>query len=223
MPGSEILTDLWPKFPFRAGQSPSENYLEFCSENYLFGQNSTTGMQKRLFLAVSLPEDIKKRLFRFVEKEYARLPIRRVRRENLHLTINFLGYVPDEDIPDICEVFQDIAGSIDSFEIEFEKTEIGPNKENPKMIWAAGKTCQKLAELKFRLDKALRIRGREREEFRPHITLGRIKRSEWKKVSPSDMERKFFFSIPVNSVELFESKFEKGKRVYYVLDSFSLK
>ena len=48
-------------------------------------------MQKRLFVAISLPEDIKKRLFRFVEKEYKNLPVKWVRQENFHLTLNFLG------------------------------------------------------------------------------------------------------------------------------------
>lgn len=181
-------------------------------------------MQKRLFVAVSLPEDIKKRLFRLVEKEYGNFPVKWGRKENFHLTLNFVGYVPEENIPGICDSIRQAAGKVKIFELEFEKTEIGPSAEISKMIWATGKICKDLPELKFELDKALGFHVREKKEFRPHITLGRIKRDQWKKISPAPkIERDFFFSVPVSSIELCESKFEKGKRVYYVLESFPLR
>ena len=88
----------------------------------------------------------------------------------------------------------------------------------------AGEKSEELSELKYQLDKALGFFVREKKEFRPHITLGRIRKEEWKKISPEpDIERDFVFSVPVSSIELFESKFEKGKRVYYILESFPLK
>lgn len=181
-------------------------------------------MQKRLFVAINLPEDVKKRLFRIVEKEYGTLSVKWVRRENFHLTLNFLGYVPEENIPEICEEIRKAAGNSQSFELEFCKIEIGPDKERKKMIWASGEKCEELTELKYRLDKALGFHAREKREFRPHITLGRIERKKWDKISPEpEVEKNFVFSVPASSIELFESKFEKGKRVYYILESFSLK
>lgn len=181
-------------------------------------------MQKRLFLAISLPEDVKKRLFRFVEKEYRNLPVKWVQRENLHITLIFLGYTPEEKIPEICEAIGEKLAGVSSFELEFQNFQVGPNKEAKKMIWAAGEKSGELAELKYRLDKALGAYIPEKKEFRPHITLGRIIKREWGKISPEpEVEKKFTFSVPVGSVELFESKFEKGKRVYYVLESFSLR
>lgn len=187
------------------------------------GQNSTTGMQKRLFVAISLLEDVKKRLFRFVEKEYGDLPVRWVRWENFHLTLNFLGYVPDENISDICEAIRNAVQNLQSFELEFVKIEPGPNSETKKMIWAAGKKSEELSNLKYQLDKVLGFHAREKREFRPHITLGRIRKEKWRKILPEpEVEKDFKFSVPVSSIELYESKFEKGKRVYYILESFLL-
>jgi len=196
---------------------------------------------------MNLPEDIKKRLFRFVEKEYQDLPVRWVRKENFHLTLNFLGYVAGENIPELCESIRKVAKNIQSFELEFQKIEAGPDNRVKKMIWATGEKSEELAELKYQLDKALGFLAREKREFRPHITLGRIKREQWRKIFPRatehrshqatgqvdrsgtgdkpelDVSRDFKFSVPVSLVELYESKFEKGKRVYYVLESFSLR
>ncbi len=180
-------------------------------------------MQKRVFSAISLPEDIKKRLFRFVEKEYGGLPVRWVRWENFHLTLNFLGYVSDENISDVCGVIRSAVQDFQSFELEFVKTELGPNSEMKKMIWASGEKSEELSSLKYQLDKALGFHVREKREFRPHITLGRIRKEKWRKILPEPkVEKDFKFSIPVSSVELYESKFEKGKRIYYILESFLL-
>ena len=180
-------------------------------------------MQKRLFVAVSLPKDIKKRLFRFVEKEYGNFPVKWARFENFHLTMNFLGYIPEENIPEICVSVREKIEKIQSFELEFEEIETGPKTDVQKMIWATGKIHFELTELKSQLDKALGQHVRGKRGFRPHITLGRIERKKWEKMIPKpDVRRKFVFAVPVTSVELYESRFEKGKRVYYILESFQL-
>ncbi|OGI27823.1 MAG: 2'-5' RNA ligase [Candidatus Moranbacteria bacterium RIFOXYB1_FULL_43_19] len=181
-------------------------------------------MQKRLFVAISLPEDIKKRLFRFVEKEYRNLPVKWVRKENFHITLNFLGYILDENVLDICHSIEALAQNFQSFDLKFLGAELGPNSKAKKMIWIRGEKNKELSEFKYQLDKALGFFTREKKDFRPHITLGRIQKKEWKIISPPlKIEKNFEFSAPVSSIELFESKFEKGKRVYYVLESFSLR
>ena len=181
-------------------------------------------MQKRLFVAVTLPEDVKKRLFRIVEKEYMNLPVRWVRKENFHLTLNFLGYIPEEDIPEVCESVRVAVKNAQPFELEFRKIEVGPGGKIKKMVWATGEKSDELSELKHQMDKLLGFHARDKREYRPHITLGRIKRETWRKISPEpDIGKDFVFSVPVSSVELYESKFEKGKRIYYILESFELK
>ena len=204
-------------------------------------------MQKRIFLAISLPDDVKKRLFRIVEKEYKDLPVKWAKFENFHLTLNFLGYVCEENIPETCQSVLTAVQNFPSFEIDFQKIDTGPTREMKKMIWAIGEKNDELSELKYRLDQALDFLVREKREFRPHITLGRIRKAEWKRIFPRttegydrlsvgrggksvvrgkpepEIEREFRFSVPVSSIELYESRFEKGRRVYYVLESFSLK
>ncbi len=181
-------------------------------------------MQKRIFSAISLPEDVKKRLFRFVEKEYKDLPVKWVRQDNLHVTLNFLGYVSDENIPDVCRAVSKALENIRSFELEFVKSEAVPGHSAKKMIWASGTENEELTKLKHNLDRALGFYAKEKRGFRPHVTLGRIRKEKWKKISPEpDAGRELSFTVPVGSVELYESRFEKGKRVYCALESFPLK
>jgi len=180
-------------------------------------------MQKRIFLGISLPEDIKKRLFRFVEKEYKDLPVKWVRQENFHLTLNFLGYTQEEKIPEICEKIRQATENSKVCDIEFLRVETGPSKKIKRLIWLTGEKNSDLAELKNNLDRSLGTLLRERKDFVSHITLGRLKKREWENMEEEPaIEKKFQFSVPVSSVELFESKFEKGKRIYYVLESFPL-
>lgn len=193
-------------------------FAEICHDCY------NISMQKRLFVAINLPEDIKKRLFRFAEKECKNLPVKRVRPENCHVTLNFLGYVLDENILNVCRSVQDVTENYPSFELQFSGLELGPGGETKKFIWATGEKSEELSELKYRLDRTLGFLAKEKKGFTPHITLGRIKKGEWKKISPEPvLERSMKFSVPVSSVELFESRFEKGKRAYYILESFPLK
>jgi RNA 2',3'-cyclic 3'-phosphodiesterase len=181
-------------------------------------------MQKRLFIGISVPDDIKKRIFRLIGKEYENFPVKWVNQPNFHLTLNFLGYVQEEKITEICEVVQSVAGDIPSFELNFCETNFGPSPKIRKMIWAIGAENKDLENLKYGLDRMLGFIVREKKKFLPHINLGRIRKSDWQKLSPEpDIGRSFNFSFTVCSVDLIESRFEKGKRVYYIMERFLLK
>ncbi|MFA5925348.1 MAG: RNA 2',3'-cyclic phosphodiesterase [Parcubacteria group bacterium] len=180
-------------------------------------------MQKRLFLGISVPENVKKRLFRLVENKFQSLPVKWARPENMHITLSFLGHIQEENIPAICDSIRESLGNIGVFELDFEKIEYGPGQDSKRMIWATGKRSEELEELKFRLESALGDLRKEKKKFTPHITLGRIRRGEWLRLEKEpDIFEEYKFNVPVSSVELLESKSEKGKRVYYTLESFPL-
>lgn len=181
-------------------------------------------MQKRLFIGISIPKNLKKRIFQLVDKEYKDLPVKWVQPNNFHLTLNFLGYVRDENIPKVCQAIEKAAGNTEFFEIDFRRIDFGPNAITKKMIWVTGEKSENLENLKFKLDMALGFFVREKKKFIPHITLGRIRSGMWSRLEREPpVERDFSFSLDVSSLELLESRFEKGKRIYYVLESFSLK
>ena len=188
-------------------------------------------MRHRVFIAINFPEKIKEGLERFQFK-FSELPARWVKKENLHITLAFLGYVKDEDLPKIIEITKDVASKHNSFLIKIVKIAYGPPKVSPpRMVWAIGEKNESLWKLQEDLKNALmEIKIPQLEEegrsFVPHITLARIRKWEFKKIEPEErpeIDEDIDFSFEVNSIEVMESHLKRGGAEYSVLESAPLK
>jgi len=92
-------------------------------------------MRKRIFIAINLPEEIKKKLSEYQSK-LPDLPIRWVKKDNLHITLVFLGYLNDEEILEVCKITEEAASQNSSFFINLKKICYGPPKKMPpRMVW----------------------------------------------------------------------------------------
>ncbi len=180
-------------------------------------------MQRRIFIGISLPDDVKKRLNQRILK-WEELPVKWSLPDNLHVTLSFLGFVDDESLADICLTVQEAAQNFESFDIDFEGIGLGPNPEDPKMIWLFGEANEELRKMQTEIEKSLNIFVSEKKEFKPHITLGKIDKAKWKVLAERPkIEEKLRIFIPVESVDVFESKIEKGRTRFTVLESCELK
>lgn len=147
----------------------------------------------------------------------------------------FIGSASDEEIINICDNIKQAARSFEPFDLEFNRIAFSPNQ---KMIWATGKKSRELANLKSAIEKQLMDlresekqssfspflnKGGEEKGINPHITLGRIYASEWKKLENLPIiNEKISFFIPVVSIEIVESKLAKEGSEYSVLESAEL-
>ena len=178
----------------------------------------------RVFVAIRLPEKIKKELLGYKDK-WPNLPARWVNENNIHITLNFLGYVFNEDLMDIIKSVEDAVSKNYCFNVKLNKICFGPEKKNPpRMIWAKGEKSDELTSLKNDLDKALN--NYENRGFSPHITLARIKAWDWRKMDPEDIPQvaeDIDLSFEVNSIEVMESVLKRGGAEYTILQSFNLK
>jgi 2'-5' RNA ligase len=133
----------------------------------------------RCFVAIELPEEVHKRLDELQEKlnRFGR----RVRWGNpyqIHLTMKFLGEVPDEQVPDICETAKTIANAHASFELKVEGIGSFPPRGSVRVIWAGLKEIpQELVDCHKDCEEEFARLGFDKENraFRPHLTLGRVK------------------------------------------------
>jgi 2'-5' RNA ligase len=186
-------------------------------------------MRRRIFIAINLPEKIKEELASFKEK-YPELPARWVKPENLHITLAFLGYVKDEDIPKIIEIVKNVASKHSPFLIRIVKIAYAPPKISPpRMVWAIGEKNENLWKLQENLKNALmEMKISQLEEgrgFIPHITLARIRKWEFKQMEPEErpeVDEDVNFSFEVKSIEIMESHLKRGGAEYTVLESFPL-
>jgi 2'-5' RNA ligase len=144
----------------------------------------------RLFIAIDLDEAAREA----IAVEQARLkkaigdrsPLKWVRDEQMHLTLVFLGEVPEDRAP---RLIQTVEEPIDqpAFDASFEGVGMFPPHGAPRVLWigvAAG--AQKMIALQRELAGRMRQLGIALEDrpFHPHLTLAR-----WRESGSADRRR----------------------------------
>ena len=187
-------------------------------------------MNHRIFIAINLPEKVKKKLASFQAK-YFSLPARWTKKENLHITLIFIGSVKTEEIPNISESVKRVVQKHSSCLIHLNKICYGPpNKMPPRMIWAVGKKSKEINELYKELNNTLfnfNLKNSKLDDrtYFSHITLAKIRKWEFKRIEPEErpqIEEAFSLSFKVNSIEIMESRLKKTGPEYTILESVPL-
>jgi 2'-5' RNA ligase len=125
----------------------------------------------RLFCALPLPIGLCDRLIALGGS----LPgARWVPEENLHLTLRFIGEVPEPSFDDIAVALSGIA--VPAFDLTVMGVGHFERAHSPTMLWAGLQPNAQLTQLHDRIESALRRIGLEAEDhkFHPHITLARL-------------------------------------------------
>lgn len=135
----------------------------------------------RVFIALELPSDIKEAAVA-IQRELMKseAPVGWVRAEGMHLTLKFLGEVLSSRLPEIEKALGQAAEGTGSLKIAVCGIDVFPSPKNPRVIWLGIQPeNDRLFRLQERIDRILASLGflREKREFRPHLTLGRVKSS----------------------------------------------
>lgn len=137
------------------------------------------GAALRAFVAIDLPAPIKEALGR-LQAELALSPeiIRWVRPENLHLTLQFLGEVPEARVVAVGAALEGVAHRADPFVVSLARLGAFPSLGTPRVVWVGVERGVERVEVLARaVGRALRPLGFKPEDrpFRPHLTLGRVR------------------------------------------------
>lgn len=178
---------------------------------------------RRIFIAINLPEEIKKKLSDCQERWW-NLPLRLTKPANLHLTVVFIGYVNDQEMFEICQMTRGVAKNYSPFILNFNRICLGPAKRPPRLIWLEGEKNQNLIDLKNQLEENLfglvkKIKIEKRDSL-SHITLARIRQREWQGLQdkPARIDEKISLSFPVESIEVMESELKRDGAEYTILE-----
>ena len=120
----------------------------------------------RLFVAIPLPPDLAARAFEILPPSLPAL--RRVKAENLHLTLAFLGQTPDERLGDV---------TVASFKLSFDRAGRFPERGRPRVVWLGiADGAESVTELGEGVYAGLRSRGLRFDDrpLAPHLTLARV-------------------------------------------------
>jgi RNA 2',3'-cyclic 3'-phosphodiesterase len=123
----------------------------------------------RLFIAIELPEAVVGELKR-LQAELDLFGLRPVKE--FHLTLKFLGDVPDSKIDKIKEILSVIR--FKPFEAELSEIGVFPEPDYIRVIWA-GINSDAIFSLQKDIDIGLEKMGFGRDnKFKPHLTLERV-------------------------------------------------
>jgi 2'-5' RNA ligase len=133
----------------------------------------------RLFISVELPDQVKKQIADLVtELKQVGAEIKWAEPENLHITLLFLGEVADSRRDNLITLSAKAVSGQTSFRANFSGLGTFPEGSNPRVVWVG--TAAGGAELKVLADSLAETLSRAGfpgadKEFKPHITIGRIK------------------------------------------------
>lgn len=129
-------------------------------------------MSHRLFIAVDLPDAVRRRLARIVAD--APRGVRAVRPEQIHLTLHFLGDMDDAGMVSLATAL----GRVDqpSFPIDLVGLGVFPPRGRPAVLWAGVAESDPLRSLHGTVAGILRDCGfiPESRPWSPHVTLARL-------------------------------------------------
>ncbi len=137
----------------------------------------------RTFLAVDIPDALRDQLAGVCEaidpRDRKACKVTWVAPRNLHVTMQFLGEVSDDQAANVCQAAAEVAGRFAPIPLEVpEVVAVPPAGRRLRMFWAqVADPTGRLAELQRRAGEALAELGfaPESREYRPHVTLGRVK------------------------------------------------
>ena len=169
------------------------------------GMNET----KRLFIGLPLPEEVKKEIFESIGKKLPKDNLSVVKKENLHVTLCFLGNKTSEEQKKVEHALEKIKQK--PFEVElFGISHFGKRVLFVQIIRGAGEIEKISRELAGQT-------GMCDEKFHAHVTLARNKKIEGQEFAKlveklnKGNEKKVFLA---KEIVLFESRLSPHGAVY---------
>jgi 2'-5' RNA ligase len=183
----------------------------------------------RCFVAVKVGEAVRDLLVRVQETlRRADAHVKWVERENLHLTLKFLGDLDDGQVATLKGLLASEAARWRKMSLEYAGIGTFPERGAPRVVWAgATGDVDRLTGLATAVERHAESVGvpRERHPFVAHLTIGRVKsdRNVKRLIAAIEPQRQ----VPLGrdeiaSFELLQSTLTPQGPVYEVLQSFAL-
>jgi 2'-5' RNA ligase len=130
----------------------------------------------RLFTGIPLPREVTNHLTRLLDYLRPTAHLKWSPAYNLHVTTKFIGEWPEVRLQELIETLKPLSRRPP---IEICVSGIGwlPNPHSPRVLFSGIKAGPELAQFALDTEAALEPLGieRERRDFKPHLTLARIK------------------------------------------------
>jgi RNA 2',3'-cyclic 3'-phosphodiesterase len=175
----------------------------------------------RLFVALSIPDAVARSLMLL----QGGVPGARWQtREQLHLTLRFIGEVNGSDV----HVLDDALAGIDAPAFEMQMHSVGQfGNKQPHSLWAAARRNDLLDHLQRKVDSAIRRVGQPQDahKFTPHVTLARLRHPELERARIWLTDHALYTSdeFTVGAFCLYSSKLTSDGSIYRVEQEYPLR
>jgi RNA 2',3'-cyclic 3'-phosphodiesterase len=174
----------------------------------------------RLFAALDVPDDVAQSLLLL----QAGVPGARWQtREQLHLTLRFIGDVDGRDAAIVHDALARIEAP--SFTLELHGTGAFGGKQ-PHALWAGVRPNEALLHLQRKIETALQRAGlpADRQRYTPHVTLARLKNAPLGRVMEYLTAHALYTSVPfaVSGFALYSSLLTSDGSKYRAEEAYRL-
>jgi 2'-5' RNA ligase len=143
----------------------------------------------RLFVALDLPEDVRDGIAAWGRAQLGDPALRPVPRESLHITLAFLGYMPERDIERLSEIVTAVDASAPLLRLGDPLAKPSPGRPR---VFALPADSPDTVALQKRLEEKLvaeRLYKPEKRPFWPHVTVARTRGEGRGSKRPRPVER----------------------------------
>jgi len=183
---------------------------------------------KRLFAAVKIqPSNEFLKTYNSLKSGLRFARITWVKPESIHVTLKFFGETEEKRIPEISRVLKEVALKHQPFVSEIVNVGIFGSSYSPKVIWFGIDKSEPLKKLGLDVLQSVEKIGWEpdRQNFVPHLTIGRIKFVLDKHLFQSvvdEHKKTWMQEVQVREFHLFESILLREGPIYKVIETFIL-
>ncbi len=175
----------------------------------------------RTFVAIFPPPEVRKALFLAARDLPASKDFRLIGREKIHLTLKFLGDVPEDGLDRVKRALEPMHEGHEPFEVTTSGFGAFPSERKARILWVGVEEgAGPLRTVAGEVDDLLEPAGFEREgrPYVPHLTLGRARGRQAKlddeRASPPPLR------FTVSGVELVASLPGKNGVTYQALATY---
>lgn len=180
-------------------------------------------MKKRIFVGIAAPS-----VLAGIFNEYALLykqhpRIRLVDRSKYHLTLCYIGEIPEEILSNVIATVQFICDRHKSFHIRFNRFALAPALRDARMIWAKFYVEPQFSALSqdlCQIFEYLQIPHKAHDHPIPHVTLARFPEAKGPKLLHHNPNVN---NLEINEVYVWESRVSGEEREYVPLSIIPLK
>ncbi len=143
----------------------------------------------RLFVALDLPEALRDGIVEWGQRELGDPALRVMARESLHITLAFLGCLPEKEIGRLGEIVAGLEAPAPS--VALGDPVAKPSRKRPRLFALPAESPEAVA-LQAGLEELLveaRLYKPEKRPFWPHVTVARVKPEGRGSQRPRQVER----------------------------------